>query len=189
MKSTATRLVAWLAFAAVSAVLIPAAFLWGNHLLGLESGILYVVVTAGLLWLFARSFATPGRPSLWRAAAILAVSLPVGFVMADPAAVNPDVRHFIDKQATDRAARQELGAVFASDPAYGDLSISTTHLKAVNVTIRGSLNGRPDLDRLRARIVGECPVVDRCALHWDVTLRESGQRIDGLDSELFRAGR
>jgi hypothetical protein len=76
--------------------------------------------------------------------------------------------------------------VFASDSAFRDLSVSTVHLKPVNVTIRGTLTTRSDLDQLRARIIAECPALTRggCVLHWDVTLRDPAQRITGLDSEL-----
>jgi hypothetical protein len=163
------------------------AFLRGDHLLGFEYGVTYAFIAVGLLWFLARALVLPERPSLVGAAAVVVFALPVGFVMAFPASVNPDVQRFINKQADDRAARQELAAVFASDTAFRDLSVSTTHLKIVNVTVRGPLPGRPDLDRLRARIAGECRVLKRCPLHWDVTLRDSGQRVEGLDSDLFKA--
>lgn len=189
MRRTAPRRIARLAFATVSLVLIAAAFLRGDHLLGFVNGLLYAGVAAGLLWFLAQSLILTEKPSLVRAAVIVALSIPLGFVLADPASINPDVQHFIDKQATDRAARAELAAVFASDPAYRSLSISTTHLKVVNVTIRGSLDDRPDLDRLRERLASECPVTRRCPLHWDVMLRGRGQRLQGLDRELFKTDR
>jgi hypothetical protein len=182
----ATRLVARLALVTLSTVLVASAFLRGSYLLGFGCGMIYVAITVGLLWLLARSVVLTERPSLVRAAAITALSLPVAFAMAYPASINPDVQHFINKHATDRAARKELIALFASDPAYSELSISTAHLKVVNITIRGSLNDWSDLYRLRTRIAGECRVLNHCPLHWDVTLREPAQRIEGLDSELWR---
>jgi hypothetical protein len=153
--------------AATVAILLVAAggaFLRGDHLLGPRCGVAYAMVAAGLLWLFARS-------SGWRSIVIAAVAVPVAVVMADPASFNPDVQHFIDKHATDRAVRKELAAVFGSDPAYRDLSVSTQHLKVVNFTIRGSVANRADLDRLRERVGSECPTVGGCVLHWDVTTR------------------
>jgi hypothetical protein len=187
MQHTITRSAAR-AFAAVGVVLVTVAFLRGNYLLGLDYGVACVVVTGGLLWFFARSSVLADKPSPVWAAVIAALSIPVGIVLAFPAWINPDVQYFINDQATDRAARAELSAVFASDPAYRDLSISTVHLKGLNVTIHGSLTDRSDLDRLRARIAGECADVHRRSLHWDVRLRNPPQRVDGVDSELFDSG-
>src|SRR4051812_44469664 len=105
---------------------------------------------------------------------VAALALPIGYAMAFPASLNPDVQVFIDKQATDRTARAELAAVFGSDPAFGGLSVSSIHLKVVNVTVQGSLATRVDLDRLQSRIVAECPTLGGRFLHWDVLLRDSG---------------
>jgi hypothetical protein len=186
----ASQRVARILFAAVGIALSAVAFLRGNYLLGTAWGVLYAATTLGLLWLLARSLASGRSLLLVRVALATALSLAVGFMMAWPASVNPDVQHFIDKQAVDRAARADLATVFASDPAYRGLSVSTFHLKPVNVTVRGTLGTRSDLDRLRARIVAECPALTRggCVLHWDVTVRDPAQRIHGLDSELFGAG-
>lgn len=186
MIASPKRLVTRVFFATFSIVLISISFLRGSYLLGLEFGLTYTGIAAGLLWLVARSLILSDRPQLVRSAVIAAVSLPVGFALAFPAAINPDIRHFIDKQAIDRAARRELAAVFASDPSYRRLSISTRHLKVVNVTIHGSLNDHSDLDRLRHRIASECPVLKQCPLHWEVMLLKPAQRIDGVDSELFQ---
>jgi hypothetical protein len=184
----ASRPVAWILFAAAGVALSAVAFLRGNYLLGPEWGVLYGAVTLALLRLFVLSLTPAKSPSPVRVAAVTALSLALGFVMAWPASVNPDVQHFIDKHSMDRAARAELAAVFAVDPAYRDLMVSTVHLKVVNVTVRGSLGTRSDLDRLRARIITECPAVGGCVLHWDVTLRDPAQRINGLDSQLFGTG-
>jgi len=117
---------------------------------------------------------------------VVLFALPVGYAMAFPASVNPDVQVFIDKQATDRRARAELAAVFASDPAYRDLSVSSIHLKVVNVTVHGSLSTRADLQRLRSQIAPACRTVGVGFLHWDVSLRDTGERLSGLDRDLFR---
>lgn len=168
-----------------AAVLTTVAFLRGHYLLGVAGGLSYAVITACILWLFARYLTQARRPSPLQVVALFALSLPIGFVLACPTSVSPDLQHFIDKQATDRAARRELAVVFASDPSYGDLSVSTTHLKVVNVTIRGSLSTRTDLDRLRGRIITECPTLKLCFLHWDVML-QSGERLDALDRDIER---
>ena len=105
--------------------------------------------------------------------------------MAFPATVNSDIHHFIDKQATDRAARTELKQVFKSDPGFAELSISTRHVKVVNVFISGSLPSHIDLKRLRDRITEECQALRLCPLHWDLKLRDTNEQIRGLDRALF----
>jgi hypothetical protein len=181
-----SRPIARLLFAVFGASAVLAAFLRGNYLLGLECGAMYAVASVALLWLLARARTPAGKVSTARAAFVTALILPVGYVMAFPASINPDMQVFIDKQATDRQARAELTAVFASDPAYRDLSMSSVHLKVVNITIRGSLGARSELDRLRLRLATECPTVGNCPLHWAVTLRDTGQKVDGLDRDLFQ---
>lgn len=114
---------------------------------------------------------------------VVSLALLATFMMAYPAYFNPDIRYFIVKQATDRKVRAELAVVFASDPAFRDLSISSVHLKVVNISVQGSLRNRADLDRLRFRMIMECPALEDCSLGWDVTLRDSGQRIQGPDRE------
>lgn len=173
-------------FAAAGIPVMVAAFLRGNHLLGLDCGVIYAAVALALLWLLARSRTSTGSVSLMRVAVVVALAVPVGYAMAFPASINPDVQVFIDKQATDRRARAELAAVFDSDQAFGDLSVSSVHLKIVNLTVRGALHTQTDLDLLRSRIAVECPTLGPCALHWEVTLRNSGQRLRGLDRDLFQ---
>lgn len=169
-----------------STVLTTTAFLRGNYLLGVAGGLTYAVVTACLVWLFARYLTHAGRPSPLRVIALFALSLPLILVLAYPTSVSPDLQHFIDKQATDRAARRELAVVFSSDPSYGDLSVSTTHLKVVNVAIRGTLASRTDLSQLRGLIATECPSLEQCVLRWDVRLLQSGERLDALDRDIER---
>jgi hypothetical protein len=186
MRGAASRSIARALFAAAGVAAVVVAFVRGDYLLGLECGVVYAAIALALLWLLMRSRTPAGRVSVVRAGFVVAFALPVGYAMAFPASLNPDVQVFIDKQATDRKARAELAAVFASDPVYRDLSVSSVHLKVVNVTVRGSLGARPDLDRLRSRIAGECPAFGECFLHWEVSLRDTAQRVDGLDSDLFQ---
>ena len=189
MKRLTSRSLLQLLFLAVGIALGVVAFLRGDYLLGPLCGAVYAAIAAGIVWIVARALTAEGGPAFVRAAVVVALSVPVGFAMADPAAINPDVQVFIGKQAADRAARRELAAEFAADPTFRDLWVTSVHLKAVNVTIHGSLPGRADLDRLRIRIIKDCPAARGCILHWDVTLRETGQRVNGLDSELFRGGK
>jgi hypothetical protein len=185
MKLKATAVMARLGATMLCLALIAAAFLRGNHLLGFSVGVFYALVAGVFCWFCGQSYTREGRPSLIGMVGIAFIPLVIGFVMAFPAAVNPDVQHFIDDQATDRNARAELKRVFSSDSAFRRLSISTIHLKVVNVTIYGALPSRRDLDRLRERVINECPTLNLCPLHWDVTLRDTNEEIDGLDCELF----
>ena len=182
MNSIASRPVAHLLFAAAGVAVMVAAFLRGNYLLGLVCGIVYAGVAFALLLLLARSRTPGGGVSVARVAFVAVLAVPVGYVMAFPS--YPDVQIFIDKQATERKARGELAAVFASDPAYRDLSVTSVQLKVVNISVRGVLGTRADLDRLRSRIAAECPALGECLLHWEVALRDSGQRLSGLDRDL-----
>jgi hypothetical protein len=186
MERRALRLVARLVLAVIGTAAIAVAFLWGDYLLGLDCGIAYAATTGGLLWLFVRALVQTEKPSLAQAVFAAALAFPIAFVMARPVAVFPDLQHFIADQATCRAARKELAAVFESDPAYVRLAVSTaTGGKVASVTIRGRLNDRSDLDRVRSRIIGECPALHDCYLRWDVALREPAQRMEGYDHELF----
>jgi hypothetical protein len=183
------RLVAGLSLALLGALLSVLAYLRGDYLFGFPVGIFYAVVAGLAVWLLVRLLVFAETPSFVGAVAVVAVSVVVGLVLAFPAAVNSDVQVAIDRQAEDRAARAELAAVFASDPAFSGLWASTTHLKVVNVTIHGSLPARADLNRLRERIANECPAVEYRPLHWDVTIQDQAQRHRGLDDDLFKVKR
>lgn len=125
----AVRILSPILLAAFGLGLAAVAFLRGSSLFGITGGALYTAISAALLWLFVRSLVSGGKISYVRTAGVAAFSVAVGWVMAFPAKINPDVRHVIEKQATDRAARAELAAVFASDPAFKELSVSTAHPK------------------------------------------------------------
>ena len=171
--------------ALVGIALATGAFLRGNFLLGTVYGITSALIAAAIVWMFAESVSRDGGPSIPGMIAVGVFALSVGIVLAFPAAINSDVQHFIDKQATDRTVRGELNQVFASDTAFSDLSISTIHVKVVNVTISGELPSRNDLLRLRQRIFRECPTLKFCPLHWDVRLRDTNDHVNGVDRELF----
>jgi hypothetical protein len=186
VRRVAWRIVPRLLFAAAAVAGAFVAFFRGNYLLGLGCGIEYAAIALALFWLFARSRTPAGGVSVLRVVFVLVFALTVAFTMAFPASISPGVRFSIDRQATDRRARAELAAVFESDPAYRDMSVSAVHLKVVNITVRGSLRTRADLNRLRSRIASECPALGECFLHWDVILRDSGQQVGGLDGDLLR---
>ncbi len=94
----------------------------------------------------------------------MVLAVPLGFALAVPAALNPDVQVFIDKHATERAARRELVALFASDPAFAGLSVSAVHLKVLNLIIKGRLASEEASHRLRGRVAAECPTAVGCVL-------------------------
>jgi hypothetical protein len=171
----------------LACVLSAAAFLRGNYLLGTWWGTLSAAIALGLLWLFVRSLHLGGRLALLRLCFIGVFCLLAAFAMSFPASINPDMQVFINDQAVDRAARAELAAVFAADPSFSGLSVSSEHLRAVNVTVRGSFGTRADFDRLRARVIEECPAVRHCFLHWDLTISDPVQLIN-CEDDLDRVG-
>jgi hypothetical protein len=183
-RNTSTRLTR-AAVSVLAIALMTVAFLRGNHLLGFDVGIAYVLVVAVLLWLLGESFRRKGVAAIIQMIAVTMIAILIGFALAFPASINPDVQHFINKHTTDRSVRKELRHVFNSDSAFGDLSVSTTHLKVVNVTIHGSLPTRDEMKRLRERLITDCPTLKLCPLHWDIRLRDTNERVDGLDSALF----
>ncbi len=163
---------------------ILAAFVRGSHLLGTGAGLLYAFVAILVSFLFVQTLShTPvSRLRLWL---LLMFAIPVSLAFTFPTYLNSDVQYFVDDQATDRNVRHELATLFASDSAFVDLGVSTTHQKIVCVEIFGELPTRADLDRLRDRLAGECPTLDRCALCWTVEVREGRKRINGFDEEVF----
>ncbi len=168
MSQAASVRLALLVCAALALAAIVIAFFRGNYLLGVEYGIAYVFVTAGLIWLFLSTCKRNGRISIVRLACVTLFAIPVGYALAFPASINRDVQIFIDKEATDRQARAELARVFASNVAYGDLSVSSNHLKVINITVRGQLETREELAQLQSRTEAECPTASGCVLHWEI---------------------
>jgi hypothetical protein len=169
-----SRAVVWVPLAAGLGV---AACLRGGQMFGPLTGVVYGAAALLFVRLLARC-----RPPV-RAALLSVAALPVGYVLAFPTTVNPDVQVAIDKQAADRAAHRELGAVFVSDPAFRRLSVRTEHLIVDNVLFRGRLPSRAEFRRLRGRVAAECPTASGCPLHWDVALDDTGERLRGLDRD------
>jgi hypothetical protein len=114
------------------------------------------------------------------------LAVPLGFALAVPAALNPDVQVFIDKHATERAARRELAALCACDPTFAGLLVSAVHLKVVNLITKGRLASEEAFHRLRGRVAAECPTAGGCVIDWEVSLGDPARRIDGADREVFR---
>lgn len=178
-----SRPVARYLFPAFGVVVVIITFLWGDYLLGLDCGMVYAAIALALLCLVARSRTPAGHWSPVQLGIITALSVTVGYAMAYPASFAPSLQGFIYQQATDRAVRSELAMVFASDPAYRDFSVSSKRSKLLSVTIRGSLETRAGFNRLRSRVVGECPALRECFLTWDATFRDSGQRVNLQDQD------
>jgi len=164
--------------------LVVAAILRGNYLFGLYYGIVCGFITAFLASGLASCFPCKDKASLSRLLFGVVLTASAGVIMAFPAAINPEIQYFIDKQAIDRTVRAELHEVFVTDSAFEDLSISSVHLKKVNVTIHGKLPARGDLIRLHENISrlpsSKLPHI----LHWEIELRDSGETIVDLDKFL-----
>ena len=172
---------------AVWTALVLAAFARGNHVLGVGYGIGFAVVIGGVLYVVARAALESERHRMALPLSVVVVLLvaPMALILSFPAWVSPDMRHFVEKQRIDRSVRSELRAVFSSDSRFADLGVSTMQLKCVNVTIRGTVAKKGDLQLLRSRVFDQCDHLSLCILHWDVRDRETGAMVEGLDSELF----
>jgi len=169
----------------VCSSLVAVAFARGNYLLGFNCGIGYAIVAGVMLRLICRRDSRPSRIAIWRRSVLAVLTIPLAYVLAFPASINPDIQYFIEDQKTDRSVRSELYAVLSSDASFAGLAVSTTRLKVVNVTITGSVNNKNDMQRLRYRIFDECDHLSKCVLHWHVTDRDTGAIVEGVDSELF----
>jgi hypothetical protein len=165
----------------VSGSLAAIAFARGNYLLGFGYGMGYAFIAAAIAYAFCR----PHANTTSRRCVLALLAIPLGYVLAFPASINPELQYFIDDQKIARSVRSELNAVFASDSRFANLAVSTRQLKCVNVTISGSLNNRNELPPLRGRIYDECQHIQKCILHWQITDRQTGSRIGQLDSTLL----
>lgn len=184
MRRISTRTVARVLFGGAAGVaLCVAAYLRGDFLFGPGAGVYYAAVVLGLLWLFARSRSTA------RAAVVAALSLAVAFALTWPAAINPNVSLVMERIAERRAIQAELAAVLESDAAYSKLTASFVQTKIVNIKVNGPLSTRSPFDRLRSRIMEECPTLGGCDLSWNVIVLDTEQHMVGRDEELFPANK
>ncbi len=161
-----------------------AAFSRGNYLLGTGAGVTYAVIALMIIMLFTRAMRESPVPNI-RIAFLILFSVPVCLAFAFPTYINSNVQVFVDQQSEDRAARAELRAVFAEDPAFSDLSISTTHLKVVCVEISGTVPVKADLDRLQQLVFERCGFVDQCFVHWRIRVRNDSTMYVAESDEAF----
>lgn len=161
---------------------ILAAYCRGSYLLGVGVGVMYGIVATLITFLFYRALSQ--SPLLKLRIWLLAMfTFPISMAFAFPMHLNSDIQYSVDKQTTDRNARTELARIFAGDPAFTGLRVSTTHLKAVNVQIDGSVPTKADLCRLRFHVQNEGRCLDRCIVHWRIQVREESQIYTGLEDE------
>ena len=163
---------------------VIAAFSRGNYLLGTGVGIIYAVVATMVLMMIAREFRETPLPKL-RLVFLVLIAIPVCLAFAFPAYINSDIQIFVDKQADDRDARNELHAIFATDPGFSDLSISTTHLKIVNVEIYGTVPSKNDLDRIKKLVFERCTFTERCFLHWRLRVQNDSTTYVAQNDDVF----
>lgn len=164
--------------------LVLAAFSRGNYLLGTGVGITYAVVALMIILLITRAIRETPVPKL-RLAFLVLFSIPVCLAFAFPTYINSDVQIFVDKQTDDRDARNELNAIFAEDPAFSNLSISTTHLKIVNVEIYGTVSNNTDLDRIQQLVYERCGFVEHCFIHWRIRVRSDSTMYVARNDDAF----
>ncbi len=155
-----------------------AAFARGNYLLGQVAGIAYALVAFGISIFITSELSqratAPGHRTFCITATVL-VSLALSF----PAFISSDIQISLEQHAVDRAARTELNLLFASDPRFADLHVSTNQLKVINVTISGSVENSEAFDLLHSRLLDRAEHFSDCILHWSILDRSSSASIDG----------
>jgi len=173
--------------ATVALLAVAVAFLRGDYLFGVGWGIAYAAMSIALIWLLTRRRSSSSRGSFARVTFTTLLAMAATYAMAFPASISPSLHRIIDEHTTVRRARKELAAVFASDDAYSDLSMSSSNRKVIAITVHGSLSSA-DLERVRSRIRAECPVFERRRavwLVWDVFVKDFGWRRRGHDEQWF----
>lgn len=173
--------------AALFLSLVSIAFVRGDYLLGWGYGCLFGFIVAGAVYLFAwPAGQSPGKRRANRLIVVF-VAFPLLIVLSFPMMINPTIRPLIEDQRVERAVRSELYGIFGSDIRFAHLTVSTRHLKTINVTISGPIPNKFDLRDLRTRIANEAVHAARCILHWDLVDQHTGEVIRCLDSELRRS--
>lgn len=162
---------------------VCAAYTRGNFLFGARAGVGYAFV-AILIDALVYIILFRSQISKIKLAILLLFVLPVTVHFAFPTLLDPDAKYFIADQAMDRNAQSELKKLFASDPAFAELAVSTTHRKVVWFDIHGSIQSQADLDRLRTRVLGVLPSVDPHFIHFEVHVREDSRTFAGSGEEV-----
>lgn len=166
-------------------LLAGVAFARGDYLLGWQTGLFYAIAIVEFFWLIVRRTETPTIASRVGKIVLCLLAIPMVYGMAFPASINSDVQVIIDKQQLDRDVRTDAKSIITRDQRFSDLSVSSVHLKVVNITISGNMQREADLHEFRTQLVQESEAIRKCNLHWDITIDDSGQAIQGLDRDLF----
>ena len=165
---------------------ILAAYCRGNYLLGQGVGITYSIVATMISILLFRTIFQSPLPRI-RLIALVLFTIPVSLAFAFPAFVNPNVQHFVNKEALDRNARSELATLFDANPAFRDLGVTTTHLKVVNIEIHGAVSTKSELDQLRSQVLNQCQFAGHCFVHYRIHVRENSTTYTALGDGDFEA--
>lgn len=176
------------AFVALSTGL---AFVWGDYLMGERMGWWFAVQAACGAGLVVWCLVIAKRASLWRDAAVAALTLRIVAGLVFPTLFQPDCQTLLDQRATRRELSNQFNAIISSDPAFREVSISVSGSDVFTPAIRGSLPCRADVDRLRHQIYSKhsavCLYMGAC--QWDVRIQQSDQKLSGCDNDLFTEGR
>lgn len=165
--------------------LLLSAYLYGDYLLGTAVGVVYLLVTAGMLWLMKRSWQLDSFFSFPRAVLIL-LTVGVAWVMIDPAEFSRDLEGDIDRHRDERAITDPVNKIFWSEFRYWRLGLKVERVKATYFTIVGSVNSKADLEALQNRMREEVPSVRRDhALRWNVWVRSTQGYLVGGDHVVF----
>lgn len=168
----------------ISAAVVCAVFFRGNYLLGASTGITFAIISFGIAAIGYRNLIAM-RPSRIVVVFYSLFAISCFIVMFTPSSFSPTLQHFINKQAADRTARAEIAALIRGDAEYRDIRIEVQQLKAVFVSIKGTVPHRGAVDRLIADL-SQLDFTRYCSLHGLITIRDTGEVREFTNGDLSR---
>lgn len=166
----------------VSAFVICVLFFRGNYLLGTSTAVAFAFISLAIATIGYRNLIAQ-RTSRAGIVVYSVFSICCVAVMVSPASFSPTLQHFIDKQAAERTARNQISALIRDNAEYRDIRIETEQLKAVFVSIEGSVPDRLTADRLVADL-SRMDFTEYCILHGKIAIRDSGEIREFTDDDL-----
>jgi len=156
----------------------------GHYLLGWQVGAFYSLFTFLLLTQGTRYFFQSPLPKL-RIAILAITCIPLACVMAFPSYFVPNAGYLINDHRTDQDGRTELAAVFASDPAFKQIQVTTFRTRIVGFKISGKIPTKNDLKRLRT-LIHDCENTNYVS--WNIYVIDESKTYNELKDSDFDPG-
>lgn len=174
--------------AVIFAISVISAFQFGVWRVSKDLGVIYALITAGMLWLIFRS--SKGKQLI--CSVIIALLLGTLVLTTVHKYVYIFVRQAEQKQFETKVL-DDMARIRDSDPAFSNISVSFLYRKSTFVIISGSVPEYPDLIRFRERLTRESSSLrqprstrfDSYELVWDIVIEKTAMRLEGEDLSLF----